>query len=310
MNSNDFGYGKVILLGEHFVVHGFPALVAALDLKTYAQIQENSLGKLIFVDNRPKVPRFIPSKKTEFNQLLENVLNFLDIKQRNLSVTFSGSLPVTFGGIGSSAAVATSFARAVSSKFNLGLSDTQINQVAFAGEKAIHGTPSGIDNTASAFGGVIKFCEQKSFSRLYIKRPIEMVIVDSGKKTDTKRVIYQVKNFINKNAGMAEVIFEKYERAFHVALQALQDGDIQLLGQCMNENHKLLQKLGVSCRELDEIINNALLLGAWGAKLTGTGRGGLCVLLTPGIEMQSRISEYFTKKGYFIIKTQISTSES
>jgi mevalonate kinase len=305
MNSDDFGFGKIILLGEHFVVYGFPALVAALNLKTYAQIHENSFNKLVFIDNRPKVPGFVPSKKTEFNQLLENVLNSLSLKQRNLTVTFLGSLPVTCGGIGSSAAVATAFARAVSSKFNLELSDDQINQAAFAGEKAIHGTPSGVDNTASVFGGVIKFCKQKIFSKINIKKSIEIVIVDSGKKTDTKQVVSQVRDFINKNTGTKKVIFEQYATIFPVALKALQEGDIKLLGQCMNENHKLLQALGVSCPELDEIVKYARLLGAFGAKLTGTGMGGLCILLTPGCELQKKISEYFIKSGYFVIKTRI-----
>lgn len=303
--DSDFGYGKIILLGEHFVVYGLPALVTALDLKTYAQVRENNLNELIFIDNRPKALGFVPSKKIEFDQLLENILSFAGVKQRNLEVTFSGSLPVTCGGIGSSAAVATSFARAINSKFNLGLSDEQINQMAFVGEKAVHGTPSGIDNTAATFGGVIKFYKQNAYSNLDIKESVEIVIVDSGKKTDTKLVIAGVKSFIEKNPEASNDIFLSYEKIFAQGVSALENGDLELLGHCMNENHRLLQELGVSCPELDFVVEHGRSIGAWGAKLTGTGRGGLCVLLTPGTELQESVAEYFKKTGYFVIKTQI-----
>ena len=63
MNLDNFGYGKIILLGEHFVVYGLPALAAALNLKTFAKIEANDSNKLCFIDNRPKAPSFIPSKK-------------------------------------------------------------------------------------------------------------------------------------------------------------------------------------------------------------------------------------------------------
>ena len=303
--ASDFGYGKIILLGEHFVVYGLPALVTALDLKTYAQVREYNLNKLIFIDNRPKAPGYCPTKKIEFDQLLENILSFSGVTQRNLEVTFSGSLPVTCGGIGSSAAVATSFARAINSKFNLGLSDEQINQMAFVGEKAVHGTPSGIDNTAATFGGVIKFYKQNLYSKLNIKKSVEIVIVDSGKRTNTKRVIADVKSFLDKNPEKSRELFSKYESIFTQGINSLENEDLKLLGHCMNENHRLLQELGVSCTELDFIVQRARLLGAWGAKLTGTGQGGLSVFLTPERALQESVAEYFKKAGYFVIKTQI-----
>lgn len=309
---HNFGYGKIILLGEHFVVHGLPALVASLDLKTYAEIQENSYNHLVLIDNRPKTPGFIPSKKSEYTCMCENILNFFEIKEKRFTVTFTGTLPVTCGGIGSSAAAATSFARAINSKFKLNLSDENINQAAFVGESAVHGTPSGIDNTAAVFGGVIKFSKTQeftpafSYSKIQLSNSIRIVIIDSGKQTDTKRVVSLVRDFIEKNPDQIKKIFEQYKDVFNMGLDALEKNNLEKLGMCMHKNHNLLRVIGVSCPELDEIVDKALALGAVGAKLTGTGGGGLVFALTPEIDLQSKVATFFENSGYFVIKTLIS----
>jgi mevalonate kinase len=331
---SNFGFGKIIFFGEHFVVHGLPAVAAALDLKTYTYLQENCLqendfkknylqknscDKLVLIDNRPKAPGFVPNKSTQYKLVCENILNFFKIKQRNFTVTFSGNLPVTCGGIGSSAAFAVSFARAVNSKFNLGSSNELINQAAYFGEQAVHGTPSGIDNSVATFGGVIKFCKQESvseftpaflYSKVRIIKPIEIVIIDSGKQTDTKRAIESVRDFIQKNRAQADKIFEQYKDIFNLGINALENNNLKKLGMCMNENHRLLQELGVSCPELDQIVNKALILGALGAKLTGTGLGGLVVALTPGRVLQDLVAKQFEREGYFVIKTTIQQSDT
>ena len=81
--------------------------------------------------------------------------------------------------------------------------------------------------------------------------------------------------------------------------------DLKKLGNLMNENHELLKKINVSCEKLDEMVDIAKDAGAFGAKLTGTGRGGLMLALTPGIDLQEKVAKVFKDKNYFVIKTSI-----
>ncbi|MBC8077797.1 MAG: mevalonate kinase, partial [Chloroflexales bacterium] len=60
---------------------------------------------------------------------------------------------------------------------------------------------------------------------------------------------------------------------------ALRDGDWHALGQLMNLNQLILERIGVSCRELEALIEAALGTGAYGAKLSGSGGGGIMVAL-------------------------------
>ncbi len=63
----------------------------------------------------------------------------------------------------------------------------------------------------------------------------------------------------------------------------------------MNENHILLQELGVSTPELDLLVETARQAGALGAKLSGGGLGGNIIALVD--EETDQITEALTKSG-------------
>lgn len=307
------GYGKTILFGEHFVVYGLPAIVAALGGKTEATVQrlESSEKTFELIDNRPKYPHFAYRLKNEYHQLIKNILQFAGIKQA-LKITLSGDLTVCSGGIGASAACATAIARAVNDCFDLQWDDEIINQVAYHGEKVIHGNPSGIDNTAAVFGGVFSFTrdvqnKQHGVKKLIFKRPVEIVLADSGMVNNTKEVVALVKKITQKNPVFAKKLFQNFATLFSDAQDSLQSFDLKTLGILMNKNHELLQKLNISCKKLDEMVVISRDVGALGAKLTGTGKGGLMLALTPGKELQDTVAKKLQDAGYFVFKTSISS---
>jgi mevalonate kinase len=105
---------------------------------------------------------------------------------------------------------------------------------------------------------------------------------------------------------------EKYARLFDEAAQLVEDAqkqleefDLERVGALMNRNHELLQQIGVSCNELDTLVNLARDVGALGAKMTGTGRGGYMLALTPGMGLQQRVAAEIEKKGFQALRTTI-----
>jgi len=304
-----YGYGKVILFGEHFVVHGMPALVAALHRKTVASVKHLTNEKSRIIDNRPKVPTFYPAKSEKYLNLVNNIRGYMNVADE-LEVTLAGDLMVTSGGIGASAATAASVAWAINNYYKLGLNKDQINQATFFGEQAVHGTPSGIDNTAAVFGGVFIFKnnpEENSFERVEVtlREPLNLLLIDSGQRSDTQHVIQQVTTLKNDNATLMKRITQEYCDLLKSAKDAFENNDRVRVGALMNQNHELLQKIGVSSSILDDIVETACQAGALGAKLTGTGCGGIVIALMPNKHVQNEVCRVLEGRGYFVEEATI-----
>jgi mevalonate kinase len=87
--------------------------------------------------------------------------------------------------------------------------------------------------------------------------------------------------------------------------KALQEYNLKRVGELMNENHRLLQEVEVSSRELDYLVSLAITEGAYGAKLTGGGGGGCMFALTPGKELQEKVAKTFEKRQFEVLRTKI-----
>ncbi len=309
--SEGFGYGKVILFGEHFVVYGLPAIVSAIGSKTIAYAKKLMSPGLILVDDRPEVPGYKKDKKVEQDKSIDNILGSckIDLKRQGLEIRFGGDL-VAASGIGASAASCAALSRALNEEFDFRFNDEQINSLAYEGEKGYHGSPSGIDNTAATYGGLIWFERnlqggQNIIERLKMEKPVEIVIANTGITASTAKVVADVKRIKEQNPKKFGQIFDKYNDVAFKAREAVVGNKLEKIGKFMNENQELLRQIEVSSPELEDMIEVALNQGAYGAKLTGTGRGGNMVALTPGKELQEKVSKVFKKQGYVTWKTLI-----
>ncbi|NHJ21296.1 MAG: mevalonate kinase [Candidatus Lokiarchaeota archaeon] len=305
------GYGKTILFGEHFVVYGLPAIASALSSYTSADLQiEDGKGWEV-IDNRPATPGYKEKKYDEAMQSIKNVIEFtnIDVGCQKLKITFSGDL-IAASGVGASAAQATSLARAINDTFTLMLSDEKINEAAYEGEKAYHGTPSGIDNTASTYGGLIWFEKNLNGGKNKIEmvksgNKIPLIIANTGITASTAEVVVDVRKLKEANPLKFEKIFSDYHNLAIDAKIALLEGDMKTIGRLMTENHKLLQQITVSAEVNDKLVDLAIKNGALGAKLTGTGRGGLVIALAESEEIQRNIADIIEKEGFEVWKTMI-----
>lgn len=303
------GYGKVILFGEHFVVHGVPGIVSATDAKTDAEVKKISQG-IIIKDERKGSKGYTEEKKLQQIESIERMLKTMGLPPTTaMSIWLGGDLP-GFSGLGASAASSVAIARAIAEEFDLHFSDEKINQIAYEAEKAYAGNPSGIDNTAATFGGLLWFQKNMqggpdTFEKIAIKKPVEIIIASTGIVANTKAMVEGVAQRKKANPKKYDQLFRQAEELAFAGRKALLDFDLKKVGELMNENHHLLQEIEVSCKELDYLVELARRHGAFGAKLTGGGGGGCMTALTPGVELQEKVASAIEKEGFQVLRTKI-----
>jgi mevalonate kinase len=302
------GYGKVILFGEHFVVYGIPSIVSAFDKMTTCTVERVKGRGWTLDDRRPATPGYKEEKLEQQKDSINRILKVagIDPEKNPIRITFGGDL-VAASGIGASAASCVALARALSDEFDLGLSDERINEFAYEGEKGYHGSPSGVDNTASTYGGLIWFVRGKPniIERLRIKQPVEIVMANTGKVADTAAAVARVRERRERFPQKYEKIFNEARELVNAARGAFSDFELRQVGELMDKNHKLLQAIEVSCGELDQLVEIARANGAYGAKMTGGGLGGNIVALTPGKDLQERVAEVIEREGFEVLRTRI-----
>ena len=303
------GFGKTILIGDQFVLYGVPAIVSALPYETVAEVQRIDGEGWIMEDNRLEIPGYKENKRDQQVESINRILEVMkiNVKKHPIKITYSGTL-LAGSGVGASAASCVSLARALNEEFNLGLSIKEINHIAWEGEFAYHGIPSGVDNTASTYGGIMIYQvknDQKSFEKIRIKKPFEVVLGNSGITANTSAL----RGITEKQKESDPELFENrlktiISQAYEVK-DGLEKGDLAKVGAIMTENHKILIEMSLSHEKLISLCNLALEKGALGAKLTGGGMGGYMIALTPDQACQVAVALAIKKDGNRVIRATI-----
>jgi mevalonate kinase len=304
------GFGKTIIFGEHFVVYGLPGIVSAVD-STADAIVKKAVKDIIIKDERKGAKGYTEKKKVQQLESIERMLKVFNFnpKEIALDIWLGGNLP-GFSGLGASAASSVAIARAIADEFSFDISDERINNIAYEAEKAYAGNPSGIDNTAATFGGLIWFKRNleggsNSIYRLNLNEPIEIVIANTGIVANTKAMVAGVYNRKKKHPAKYNSIFKQAEDLVYKGKKALENFNLRKVGELMYDNHRLLQEIEVSCEELDSLVDLARNKGAFGAKMTGGGGGGCVLVLTPGIDLQEKVASAFENEDFKVLKTKI-----
>ena len=286
--------GKIILFGEHFVVHGAPAIAAGISNKSVVRIEKAEKNSIVTEQH------VVPEVSVV---AIQNILNSMGIKDK-YKVYLEGELP-THGGLGSSAAFCVALVKALAEEKDMGLNKEQINKHAYEGEKAFHGNPSGIDNTVASYGGIVEFRKEKGFSFFEAGIPLNIIVSFTGKYSPTAKMISAVNDFKEQDENEFRQLMDEYTELSIRAKKALEKGQLDVIGRCMNENQALLSELGVSDETNDEITMIALDKGALGSKLTGGGGGGCCISLAEDENHAKKIAEEMKKRGYESFITKI-----
>jgi mevalonate kinase len=293
--------GKIILFGEHAVVYGQPAIaVPVSDVRTRAVVRAGrpGMGLLIIAANLARTIVVFPEEQPGDHALAiaaRLLLARLDVPLPDFEVLLHSTIPVA-SGLGSGAAATTALLRALSAALARPLSPEVLNEMVYEIEKLHHGTPSGIDNTVVVYEKPVYFIRDRTIEPFAIGASLDLVVADTGSASPTHITVGDVREMYQAEPGRIGAIFERIGAIVRDARGAIEQGDRAALGSLMRANHALLRELNVSSEQLDGLAVAAESAGAYGAKLSGGGRGGnLITLVAP--EHAERVAKALEAAG-------------
>ena len=275
---------KIILFGEHAVVHGQPAIAIPFSaLRARVRVLRSASAlELRAANGRLLASPAAPQKSEQLLlRLLEAILQQLDIPAPAVALELRSDIPPG-SGLGSGAAISAALTRALARVAAISPGDDRLNAIVFETEKLFHGTPSGIDNTVVVREQALCFTRGRRPLPVQVGRPLRLLVADSGQRCATHIPVSAVRALLRREPGATGARLAEIGRIVRRARAALADGEPDLTGRLMYRNHALLQEIGVSSDALDRLVLAARGAGAEGAKLSGAGRGGNMIALVCG----------------------------
>jgi mevalonate kinase len=306
-------HSKVILIGEHAVVHGQPAIALPFPLIGVETVVEYVPGSVKLDSAFYHGPMdSVPHSLQGIAKCIRGTLEYLGLPCRDLLIRISSSIPPGKG-LGSSASVAISIIRSLFAYANRSYNEKEILNLANIAERFAHGSPSGIDTLTITLDSPIWFEKESPIQYIHLKEDFHFIVADSGRVGDTRSSVESVARLLKAAPKKIQRKLERIGELTYQAKHALEKAGKYILGQLLDEAQKELEALGVSDAGLNRLIYFAKQEGALGAKLTGGGNGG-CIIALAQNEMHSRqLAEKLRKYGAhavwpFVLKKSPSSS--
>ena len=276
------GYGKIILLGEHSVVYGKHAIACPIPLTMRAVVEDKGKGVELLI------PRWgieyqlakPPEQRRSFEKASGLIMDHLGLSERDMRIEVFPDVPRGMG-MGGSAALAVAIIRALDIHYRLGLTDEEVNDLAYQSEMVAHGEPSGIDNTVATYGQPLIFRKGTPplVEPLHIPEPLSLVVGMTRTEGLTAKTVSNVRAAHDRQPKLYDKIFNDIDALVLQGITAIQNNERRTLGELMNVCQGLLNALQVSTPEIERLVSIARGAGALGAKLTGGGGGGAVIAL-------------------------------
>lgn len=273
-----FAHGKIILFGEHAVVHGKPAIAGALDRGVTAEAQTSNEHALEIQPWHVLLRSSAISKEHE--SMWEAFFALIKTYETLAPVHISLHVDLPAGaGLGCSAAMGVAVVRAINALFKSDEPSHVVIERSLVWERVFHGNPSGIDSTLATLGGLLWFKKGEPAHALKVAQPFYFVVAHTGESSSTSKMVESVAHQVEREPERLMQIFDGMEAVVTHARRALETGVHAEVGRLMSLNQMLLNALLVSSARLEELCSVAKDAGALGAKLTGAGGGGCLIAL-------------------------------
>ena len=279
---------KIILFGEHFVVHGTKAILAAIDKRVTvtSTFTENKIIKINSELGTTEVPissshEEVKSEFRPFIFLANKIINS-DQNVNGLEITIDSDIPIGVG-LGSSSACCVAAAASISELFKE-LSSEEILNLSIEAEKTIFPDTSGADCTVCTYGGMIEYPSIEKIDNTF---DLNLLIANSMIPHNTKNSVEKVNKFKKNDEERFSELCDLETKLIDEAVMAMKNNDATVLGLKMLENQKYLEEIQVSNDILHDMISSLKEISI-GSKITGAGDGG-CIIALVNDENMSKV---------------------
>lgn len=288
---------KIILVGEHAVVYGTPAIALPFNgVKTIVEIFKTE--DEITIESRFHNGYLKDGSNTilGMQQLIYYLLDQFKKPKFGLHFKVTSNIEPQRG-LGSSAALSVATTRALFDVFNQELSNEDLIKFSMYSEKIYHSNPSGLDIYTIVYQKPIWFVRNEGFKALNINFKGYLLIIDTKMMSQTKLAVKHVASLKIKNPQLVENIFLKINDITNQTKKYLETDEISKLASLLNLNQQLLNELGVSNDTLEKTISSAKEYGVLGAKITGGGMGGCIIGITSDLKAAKEVIKKFKKEN-------------
>ena len=287
---------KLILSGEHAILHGVPAIAMAINIYCETTVSAQSLPRVLFdlanLDHKRTrtlnhLRRFKAKVQADYHRFLEGehsirkvltepfhlleytataFIDKLNVKMHDgLSVHTHSAIPSGYG-MGSSAAAIVSLNFALNQYTGKNLSLDELFHLNLAAENLQHGQSSGLDIYVSAHGGCVRFCHDKTAQPLqWPDFPFTLIL--TGKPASTTGECVSHTKAIFKQEPQRIAAFQAVSERM---TQAMTAGDFNAFKTAISDNEQLLEDLGVVPAKVQVMIQQ-LKHANIAAKVCGAG---------------------------------------